>query len=259
MINNKKNLDDKKRLIKKILVITDNLFIYENFKKIAAKQPKSIFVYRFSPNNKIFLERFASNKDFISINVESEYSKIIKDFDLVISAHSKQLFPKEMVNNIRCINIHPGYNPYNRGWYPHVFSIINGLPTGVTIHEIDSRIDHGPIIDQRKIPLYQWDTSTTSYNRILQTEVSLIKKNINKIIFDKYSTKRLKKEGNLNMKKDFDKLCQLDLDKVQSFRVFLNLLRALTHDGCNNAYFIEEKSKKKIYVTINLKRDEKGI
>jgi methionyl-tRNA formyltransferase len=256
--NNKKVLNGTNFCKKKVLVITDNLFVYKNFKKIATKQKRAIFKFRFSFSNKDFLKRFASNHSFQAINVNLEYQEIIKNFDLVISAHSKQLFPEEMVKNIKCINIHPGYNPYNRGWYPHVFSIINKQPIGATIHEIDEKIDHGFIIDQVKVPLYQWDTSESVYERVLQTEISLVKKNIKKIIANKYYTKKPRKEGNLNTKKDFNKLCKLDISRISSFRTFINLLRALTHGNYDNAYFIDQKSGKKIYISINLKIDEKN-
>jgi methionyl-tRNA formyltransferase len=245
-----------KNLTKKILVITDNLFIYENFKKIASKLRGASFIYRFSPGNKYFLERFASSRSFRPINVRSEYPKIIKIFNLVVSAHSRQLFPAEMVKNIKCINIHPGYNPYNRGWAPQVFSIINKLPAGVTIHEIDEKIDHGRIIDQVEIPLYPWDTSTTAYKRIQKTEIGLIKKNLGKIVAKKYRARKPAESGNLNLKKDFDKLRELDLDRVANFGTFIDLLRALTHEGYNNAFFTDKKTGKKIFVSINLRKDE---
>ncbi len=69
---------------------------------------------------------------------------------LFISLHCKQIFPQRLTDNYRCINIHPGYNPYNRGWFPQVFSILNKNTAGVTIHEIDQELDHGPIIYQEK-------------------------------------------------------------------------------------------------------------
>ena len=243
---------------KNVLIITDNLFIYKKFKAIIKKSDfsKTNFTYKFSCNNKDFVKKFKSERNFRSIDVKTEFKKIIDRFDLVISVHSKQLFPEELVKNIKCINIHPGFNPYNRGWYPQVFSIINKLPLGATIHEIDVKIDHGRIIDQEEIPLFQWDTSLTAYDRVLQTELLLIEKNIKKIINNTYSVKKIKKEGNLNLKNDFNKLCELNLNEVTSFQTFIDRLRALSHGDYKNAFFIDKKSGKKIFVSINFKLDE---
>ncbi|MEL6562249.1 MAG: formyltransferase family protein, partial [Bacteroidota bacterium] len=46
------------------------------------------------------------------------------------------------------------------------FSLINGLPAGVTIHEIDEKLDHGNIIDQIKVEVQSTDTSYTLYQRV---------------------------------------------------------------------------------------------
>src|ERR1035441_6956770 len=79
-------------------------------------------------------------------DIKAEYQPLLKDFGLVISLHCRQIFPQALVSGIRCINFHPGFNPHNRGWFPHVFSMINGKPAGITIHEMDEQIDHGLII-----------------------------------------------------------------------------------------------------------------
>ncbi|NJO92836.1 MAG: dTDP-4-amino-4,6-dideoxyglucose formyltransferase [Chloroflexia bacterium] len=163
----------------------------------------------------------------------------------MISLHCKQLFPTELVNTIKCINIHPGLNPYNRGWFPQVFSIINKMPLGATIHEIDEELDHGNIIAQQEIVVYPWDTSLTAYNRVLETELILIQDNIISIFENTYSTIAPKKEGNINYKKDFDEICQLDLQEVNELGYFIDKLRALTHGNYPNAYFFDKNIEKK--------------
>lgn len=97
--------------------------------------------------------------EIINVKDEETKNKIISDYDLVFSLHCKQIFPKRLVENVCCINFHPGLNPYNRGWYPQAFSIINGLPDGSTIHLMDSEVDHGAIIAQKKVDIKVSDTS----------------------------------------------------------------------------------------------------
>lgn len=44
------------------------------------------------------------------------------------------------------VNVHPGLLPEVRGNNPYIWSIIHGLPQGVTAHLIDTDIDRGPIL-----------------------------------------------------------------------------------------------------------------
>lgn len=247
-----------KKAYSKILVITDNLFIYNKFRKIIKQVGLNTtsFTYRFSIGNEGFLDKFSGNSDFTCIDVKKDLDMIIKSFDLVISLHSKQIFPVKMVNGVKCINIHPGYNPYNRGWSPQTFSILNGMPVGATIHEIDEQIDHGRIIDQVEVPLYHWDTSLSAYNRILKAEVILIKKNIIKIIRNDYKSEIPTKGGNINLKKDFKTLCEINLNERAQFGEFINRLRATSHSDYKNAFFIDNESGRKVYISINLKVEE---
>ncbi len=143
---------------------------------------------------------------------------IIQEYDLVFSLHCKQLFPSDIVNNVRCINVHPGLNPHNRGWFPQVFSIINKLPIGVTIHEMDEELDHGPIIVQKELVIKIWETSYDVYKRIQELEIELIKENLLRIINNNYKAFLPVSEGNINLKKDFNELCEIDLDKKVSYR-----------------------------------------
>lgn len=68
------------------------------------------------------------------------------------------------------VNFHPAMLPVNRGWYPHVHSIVDGSPTGVTLHAVDAGADTGPIWAQREVPLTPYDTAGTIHAR-LQDEI----------------------------------------------------------------------------------------
>lgn len=237
-------------MYKKILVLTDRPRLYKIFKEIILKLKLDSynFEFRCSPENKEL-------KNFIKeIDLQRDLNFILDNFDLVFSLHCSQVFPKKLVKKIRCINIHPGYNPFNRGWFPHVFSIINKKPAGVSIHEMDEKIDHGPIIDQKMLKIYPFDTSLTVYNRLLKLEKVLLKKNIKRILAGNYKT-RIPDEGNINFKKDFDSLCKLDLENNTKLEKFLDILRALTHPPYNNAYFLDDNGNK-IYLRINFESNK---
>jgi len=188
------------------------------------------------------------------INIKENIDYLIEKFDLIISAHCKQIFPQELIDNVKCINIHPGLNPFNRGWFPQVFSIINKLPVGATIHEMDNEVDHGPIIIQKEVPIYSYDTSETIYNRILETEQILFENVIENILHDKYEMTIPMNEGNVNWKKDFNDMCQINIKETYSGQEFIDLLRALTHGNYNNAYFYDDDGNK-IYMKIILQKE----
>ena len=185
------------------------------------------------------------------LNIKQNVQSIIESYDLVISIHCKQFFPSELVKNIRCINVHPGYNPYNRGWYPQVFSIINGMTAGVTIHEMDEQLDHGNIIVQKEYKIESWDTSGSAYTKIMDLERELVLENFTSIVNNDYEILIPESDGNINYKSDFDKLNHINLKEEGTFGDFLDRLRATTHGDFRNAYFIDD-SGKKIFVRINL-------
>lgn len=194
-------------------------------------------------------------KEIRQINVRKQTDHIISSYDLVISIHCKQLFPAKLVNGIRCINVHPGLNPHNRGWYPQVFSIINGLPSGVTIHEIDEDLDHGPIIAQQAYEIQSWDTSGSAYKKIMAIERALVLEHFVAIRDRNYEAITPSQQGNLNYKKDFEELREIDLNATATFGQVINRLRALTHDNFNNAYF-SDPAGNKVFVKITLEKSQ---
>lgn len=234
-------------LEKKVLILVDNEYLYREFTKIVqGLDMESVeFFYGCSPGNVSLID-----SNLKVYNLKYDALDISKKFDLVISLHCKQIFPLNLIENIRCINIHPGYNPYNRGWYPHVFSILNKLPVGATIHEMDDKIDHGPIIAQEEVNILPTDDSSSLYNRVLQAELKLINENLKNVIYENYSVMEVP-EGNINYKKDYEKLCEIDLHEVGTFGEFIDRLRCLTHDDYKNAYFIDENGRK-IFIQIRL-------
>ena len=176
---------------------------------------------------------------------------IAHDYAAVISLHCQQIIPRELLAAVRCVNIHPGYVPFNRGWFPHVFSIVNGKPAGATIHEMTDRIDLGPIIARAEVLVYPDDTSTTLYIRTLEAEFSLIREHLPAIISNRYATFEPEHSGNLNTKKDYETLKRFVPDELGSFRQFYDRLRALSHEGFANAYLDLESKRVAMRLIVN--------
>lgn len=241
---------------KEILIITDNPYIAQRFEKevwTKVDQTKNILSFKCSPHS--VPDQFQLERKISSVDLKDGYAvSELASFDLIISIHCKQLFPKSLIEQVRCINVHPGYNPINRGWYPQVFSIINDTPIGATIHEIDEYLDQGNIIAREFVEKLEYDTSKSLYDRVVEKEIKLLQEHINSTLENSYDVIKPENKGSIYLKKDFNNLCELDLDKEYSLREAIDLLRALTHGDYKNAYFITETNNK-VYVTINLENE----
>src|SRR6266487_6189024 len=95
---------------KNILIISDNVPLTSRFQNWLTTRPEYEKVHI------IFTKTIASHKnaddnDFVDLQNPADVKKIISDFDLVISLNCAQIFPEKLVSEIKCINIHPGYNP----------------------------------------------------------------------------------------------------------------------------------------------------
>lgn len=233
-----------------ILIVSDHRDLLQSFRKIVKQENFSGHSFSFYTTSK----QISSQENVPLINVKNEYrEKVAGKYELVISLHCKQLFPAELVRTVRCINVHPGFIPFNRGWYPHVFSIINKQPAGATIHEMDEKIDNGPVIVQKQIDVHAWETSADLYNKIIRAELNLLEEYLQKIIENTYTAKAAQNPGSLNSDKDFRNLCELNLDEKKRVGDTIDLLRALTHPPYDNAFFIDKATNKKVYVEIRLK------
>lgn len=184
--------------------------------------------------------------NFKKINLKN----LKKKFNKIISIHCHKILPNQLTKNFECINFHPGYNPYNRGIYPQIFSIINKKSCGVTIHKMTSKIDHGPIILRKKVIIDRTDTSYEVYKKIIRLQKKVIKEKLIKIIKNDFKYKKIEKIGNYNSIKKFKKICKLNLNSKKTLREHINLIRALSHGKYKNAYFIS--NKKKIFIKIKM-------
>jgi len=244
--------------MKNILFIIDNNIQYERIKALIKSKNRRDVKYDF--RHSALKSDIWEHEDFINsgspiIDVNNETEFIIRNFELVISVHCFQFFPKELINNVRCINIHPGFNPTNRGWYPQVFSIIDNLPIGATIHEMDHKLDHGPIIARKRVDKFIWDTSFSIYERVLLTEIELFSEFFDRIINNDYSLISPENEGNIFYKEDFIELCKIDLNQSGTFGQFYDRLRALSHTPYKNAYFIDKETGKKIFLRLDIEHE----
>lgn len=242
------------RRLRKTLIISDNLKLCEALRNIAARQGLCEFLdFRCSPNSPEYVKSLPYIRP---IDLKNLPPNLLDSYELVISAHCKQLFPKSVYARVECLNIHPGYNPETRGWYPQVFGLLKGLRVGLTVHRIDAMLDHGPIVYRQEVHAQNWDTSRTLYCRIVDSEIQYLEMNLRKLLAGTYECNPMEHEGSVFLRRDFEEVCLIDLEEKGSFRDFYNRLRALSFEGFNNAYFIDEASGKKVYLELRISPDE---
>ena len=205
--------------------------------------------------NKSPAQMIALGATEIDMKEPSTVERVLREHDLVFSLHCKQIFPRRLVEGVCCINFHPGLNPFNRGWFPQAFSIVNGLPSGATIHLMDADVDHGNILAQQEVAIEPSDTSLEVYRKVIEAEKQLIETHLFNIVEGAFETTRPSSEGNYNGIKDYRAMCALDLEAVGTLGDHLNLLRATTHGEFRNAYFYDDDGKK-YFVRISIDPDD---
>ena len=143
---------------------TISLFVNTNvgydISKFLSNDPSLIIEYLFLSgqyediDNKI-LKVFKNSKTKIIKNSNpKEVSKFLSNsnLDFHITVYWPYLLDKETIQKAKSsVNFHPAFLPINRGWYPHVHSIIDGSKSGVTLHEINEFADKGNIWMQKEI------------------------------------------------------------------------------------------------------------
>ena len=151
------------------------------------------------------------------------------------------------------INFHPALLPINRGWFPHVHSIIDGSKTGVTLHKIDKGADTGDIWAQKEVPLLITDTAKDIYDRLQDEIVRLFEEKWEYIKLDKVkSTLQNHNQAIYHSKAEIDQLDYIDLDKIYTARELINKLKARSFGSKGFSYFEEDGGK--IYLKIQLSK-----
>lgn len=96
-------------------------------------------------------------------------------YDFLISFGYRHIIEDEILRYFKdsAINLHISYLPWNRGSDPNFWSVLDNTPKGVTIHQLESGIDKGRILYQKKVSFENNDTLKTSYNKLMKEVVTL--------------------------------------------------------------------------------------
>ena len=155
--------------IKIILIITNN------------KNAKGLY---FAKKNKIkfsFINYKNKNKaeNKILINLKNH------NINLICLAGFMKILSKKIINKYknRILNIHPSLLPKYKGLNTHERVLKNNEKfTGCTVHLVNSKLDSGKIILQKKIKIFKNDDENSLSKRVLKVENLIYPKAIKKFI-----------------------------------------------------------------------------
>ena len=151
------------------LIISDNVKARGlKFGKIF-KIPNKVFNYK----NKVIAEKKIISK------VKN------KKIKLICLAGFMRILSKDFIKSFKgqILNIHPSLLPKYKGLNTHLRAISNSEKySGCTVHFVNSRLDSGKIILQKKVRISKFDTAKSLGKKILIQEHKLYPKAIRKVI-----------------------------------------------------------------------------
>ena len=133
------------------------------------------------------------------------------------------------------INLHPGYLPYNKGFYYYAWAVLDGTPAGVSIHQIVSEVDAGPIISQKRVLVDATDTGDIIYKKHTDTSIELFQATWPGVENGTYKTFPQTHRG--TRKKITETNSAMEIDPYATYRArdLLDTLRVFSfpgHGGC---------------------------
>jgi phosphoribosylglycinamide formyltransferase 1 len=89
-------------------------------------------------------------------------------FGTIVTGSFHRVFPG------RVLNTHPSLLPEFKGWHAVKATLEAGVSeSGCTVHVATEALDDGPILAQRRVPVYRDDTEETLHERIKSVERTL--------------------------------------------------------------------------------------
>ena len=138
-----------------------------------------------------YAKQFKIKKEIISSthtkstdkNILAELKK--NKIKFICLAGFMKILSKDLIKNFngKIINIHPSLLPKYKGLNTHQRAIDNNEKySGCTVHYVNSKLDSGKIIMQKKIKIFKNDTAKNLAKRVLKQEHILYPKALNTIL-----------------------------------------------------------------------------
>lgn len=210
-----------------------------------------------SKNIKCFqAEKFELNKN----NIEKfcDENNLEKNFDIFIVASYPKILNIEILNmpKFGILNIHPSMLPKYRGPSPIQSALLNGdEKTGVSIIKLDEEMDHGPILIQKEIEIFDEDINEKLERKCGALGAELLIKILPFYIDNSLKLKEQEHEKATFTKKFIKEDGEIDFEKTSAIELQNKFRALLPHISI--FFFLNIKDKKiRIKITeINLNKN----
>jgi methionyl-tRNA formyltransferase len=196
---------------------------------------------------------FSGKSAFSEPNVRALIQE--EQLDFAVSVYWPWIISPDLLAAFKeTLNFHPALLPRNRGWYPHVFNLIENSAAGVSLHRMVSSPDAGDLWAQREVSILPTDTATDLYLRLQEAIEGLFFEYWGPIA--KGEIEPVAQDHTLatyNPKASIEDLDFIDVEASFTGGDLIRLLKARTFGGYGFAYYLDEDGQK-VFVRINLSR-----
>jgi len=92
-----------------------------------------------------------------------------------LSVHYPRVLKPHLISRFEFLcNLHPGFLPWGRGFFPVFWALWEKTPAGATLHEISEGVDEGPIVEQIRVEYDDGDTGGSLHDRVEIAEKSYL-------------------------------------------------------------------------------------
>lgn len=150
-----------------------------------------------------------------------------------LSVHYPRILKPHFIGRYSKIyNVHPGYLPYGRGFYPVFWALWEDTPAGATLHEISAGIDEGAIVEQLLVEHTDADTGGSLHARVRAAEKTLLLCYRDRLVRgEALAAQAQQGSGTYHDRREFYELKQHAVWKEMTAEQLLKLARCLSFPG----------------------------
>jgi len=170
------------------------------------------------------VERARRDFDAVLAGLQPDYLLSIY-FDYILDDRFLTLPAKD------AINLHPGYLPYNKGFYYYVWSVLDGTPAGVSLHRMTATVDNGDVIAQARVLVDPTDDGESLYRKHEDESIRLFKGTWASVLSGSYRVHRQRHGGTRHKLRETKGLLALNPHEPTTAMELIDRLRVTTFRG----------------------------
>lgn len=148
-------------------------------------------------------------------------------FDYILDQRFLELPRRE------ALNLHPGYLPYNKGFFYYVWAQLDGTPAGVSIHRMAASVDAGDVISQSRVHIEPTDTGDLVYRKHEDEAVRLFRGTWPAVLEGRFHAHRQRHGGTRHKISEARALTRLDASETLRAGDLIERLRICTFAGAS--------------------------